>query len=87
MGLTVRGVAGELRWGYHLAGTVGAWTVTKEPTHWTLSATVDQIDDFTVSQRPLKFVATHAQGAWKWPIDTLEIQGASLVGTLGPPET
>lgn len=87
MAWTVRGVEGALRWGYHAAGALGAWTVTKgDDGAWSLSATVVSLDTFKAAQRPLSFVATHATGAWRWPIETLEIQGAALTARLGPKE-
>jgi hypothetical protein len=82
--MTYRGVEASIMWGYHVAATVRDWTVTKGETGWSLSAAVVSLDDFTVSQRPLKFVATHQGGAWSWPVLTLQNMGASLTGTLGP---
>lgn len=84
--VTVSGVTGLLKWSYHEAGTLGAWTVAKAEGVWTLSATVVKADAFRVSQRPLRFVAPHANGAWIWPITELQISGASLTAVLGPPE-
>lgn len=84
--MTVTGVEGSLRYGYHTAGTLGAWTVTRADSVWTLSASLVKTDAFRVSQRPLVFVAPHAHGAWRWPIQSLQITGASLTAVLSPPE-
>jgi hypothetical protein len=84
MGLTVTGAAGRLFWGYHPAGTLRAWTVAKVDDHWTLTATVDQIDAVRVSQRPLTFVTPNA---WRWPVLELQIAGASLHARLGQKES
>jgi len=84
--VTVSGVAGFLRNGYFLAGTLGPWTVTRSESAWTLTAAILKTDAFRVSQRPLRFVATHAKGAWVWPIVELHISGASLNAVLGPLE-
>ena len=84
--VTVSGVTGSLRWAYHEAALVTAWTVTRTGDVWTLSATVGKSDAFRVSQRPLRFVAPHAHGAWTWPVESLQMTGASLTAVLGPPE-
>lgn len=76
-----------LRHGYHVAGTLGAWTVTKTEHGWTLTASVLTSDAFRVSQRPLAFVAKHQTGLWCWPITTLQMTGASLSAELGPMES
>jgi len=84
--VTVTGVEGMLRWGYHPAGTLGAWTVARDGTSWTLTAAVVTKNAFRVSQRPLAFEVRHATGVWRWPIQSLQIAGASLTAVLGPPE-
>jgi len=84
--MAVSGVKGSLKWSYHEAGVLGAWTVTTVEGVRTLSAALVSSDAFRVSQRPLRFVATHATGAWTWPIEQLQIQGASLTAVLGPRE-
>jgi hypothetical protein len=89
--VTVRGVEGTIRAGYYPAGTVRAWTVTKHTDEgadpaWRLTATIVALDAFRVTQRPLAFVAPHANGRWRWPIDTLQIMGDALTARLGPPE-
>jgi hypothetical protein len=84
--ITIKGVEGSLRWSYHQAATLRDYVVTKTPEGWTLSATVVSSDTFRVSQRPLVFVATHAQGAWRWSVQSLQIEGASLTAMLGPKE-
>jgi hypothetical protein len=84
--VTVSGVVGSLKWSYHEAATVTAWTVTRAGDAWHLTATIGTSDPSRVSQRPLRFVAPHATGAWRWPIQELQISGASLTAVLGPPE-
>lgn len=83
---TVSGVQGLLRHGYHIAGTLGAWTVTRHDGVWSLSASIVQTDAFRISQRPLAFVAQHQHGIWRWPITSLQVTGASLSAVLGPKE-
>lgn len=82
--MTVRGLVGQVMWGYHLAGSVSQWTVSKSDGAWSLSATVVSSDAFRLSQRPLVFVAPHKDGAWRWPIVSLQIEGAALTAQLGP---
>lgn len=84
--VTITGVKGLLKWGYHEAGTIGAWTVTTDAGVRTLSASLVTSDPFRVSQRPLRFVAPHAGGVWAWPITELQMSGASLTAVLGPRE-
>jgi len=83
--VTVSGVSGVLKHGYYMAGTVGAWTITRAETGgWVLAATLTKTDAFRVSQRPLVFEAPHAHGVWTWPITSLQMTGASLTAVLGP---
>jgi hypothetical protein len=84
--VTVTGVRGSLRRGYQVAADLGPWTVTRDGPSWSMTATVFSSNAFRVSQRPLVFVAEHAHGAWRWPIQTLQISGASLTAVLGSPE-
>lgn len=84
--LKVTGVQGSLRWGYHQAAALRAYTITRIDGGFALSATVVSQDAFRVSQRPLVFEAPHEHGAWRFPVTTLQIDGVSLVATLGPKE-
>lgn len=84
MGLIVTGVRASVRWGYHAAATVTAWTVTRDDSGWVLTATLVTSDAFRLSQQPLTFEAPHAHGVWTWPIQTLQIAGAALQARLGP---
>lgn len=86
-GVTVTGAQGLLKWSYHEAASLGAWTVTTVEGKRTLSASIVQSNASRVSQRPLVFVVPHATGAWRWPIvGELQMSGASLTATLGPRE-
>lgn len=82
--LRVKGAAAELRWGYHRAATLGAWSVGGTPGAWTFTATVVEADTFRVSQRPLKVVTPNG---WHWPVFTLQMTGTSLTAVVGPMET
>jgi hypothetical protein len=84
--LTVKGVTGELRWGYLSAATLDAWTVTKCPGPWSLTARIVTSDALRIAQRPLVFVAPHQGGAWRWPILDLQVTDGALTASLGPRE-
>lgn len=82
--MTITGAQGSVRWGYHRACDLRAWVVTtQDDGSLTLSAIVDTSDPFRLSQQPLVFEAPHAQGAWRWPIDSLQIEGVALTARLG----
>lgn len=86
-GVTIRGVTGQIYWGYHLAGTVRGWTAirTGAADPGTVTATIVHLDPFRAAQHPLTFVVPHAHGTWRWPIDSLEIGQTELVARLGTP--
>lgn len=85
--VTVSGAKGSIKWAYHEAATLGAWTVTTVEGTRTLSAAIVSSNASRVSQRPLVFVVPHATGVWRWPIvGELQIQGAQLSAVLGPRE-
>jgi len=84
MSLIVHGQTGTIRWGYHLAASFRAWTVTQDGGAAVLEATVVDANAFRLSQQPLVCQARHATGAWTWPIVSLQIVGASLTATFGP---
>ena len=87
-GVVVRGVTARLMWGYHVAASLRAWTVSRtDEEGWTLSASVERADGFKVSQQPLTFVAPHATGAWRWPVRSLAMTDGSLIASLGPKES
>src|SRR5262245_45443276 len=76
------GVVGRLQWGWNPAGSINGYTVTCSKTRaWTLRATVIQINVFNITQRPLAFIAPHANGAWRWMIRELQFPD----GTDHPP--
>ena len=84
--MSVTGVVGSLKWGYQIAASLTAWTITKNPDGWSLTATVVSSNTFWLAQQPLVFVAPHQDGSWRWPTVALQITGALLSATLGPKE-
>lgn len=84
---TFKGPVGEVRWSYHTAATLKDWTLSVEQGVSRLTAQVVSSDAFRVSQQPLTFVVPRSSGpAWRWPIQSLQVSGPSVVATLGPPE-
>ena len=86
MPLTLTGAEAVIRWGYHVAATVTSWSLTPSDGGLTLSASVASVDRYRLSQRPLVFVVSRGGVVLRWPIQELQISGASLSGTLGQKE-
>jgi len=84
--LAIAGAVGSVSWGYHEAGSLGAWKIARVDGVRTLTAEIVQMDATMASQRPLAFEARHANGVWRWPIESLQITGASLTAVLGSKE-
>lgn len=84
MAMTVRGRLGEVKWGYALAAAVHDWSVIQDAGVWTLTGRLVAPDAFRLSQQPLAFAARHADGVWRWSIETLQITGGTLTARLGP---
>lgn len=88
MSVTLTGDVGSLRWGYHIAASLRAWTILRtESGTVQLTATFVTQDAIRLSQQPLVFVASHPKGTWRWPILALQIMGGSLTASLGPKES
>jgi len=86
--VTFRGQAGEVRWSYHKAADLGAWTVDIVPGGASaLTAQILNRDSFRLSQQPLEFVAIRPHGTWRWPILSLENMDGELRASLGPQES
>ena len=65
MGYRLRGEAAQIRWGHYCAATLGAWTLEDAA----LTATIERLDTFRVTQRPLVLVV----GTERWPLESVEI--------------
>jgi hypothetical protein len=77
--IALKGLAGEVRWSYHRAASLGAWTL--EGTH--LSASVREADTLRLSQHPLMFVVPRPNGrAWSWPLASVRVEGTTLHAEL-----
>jgi hypothetical protein len=86
--VTFRGAAGEVRWSYHKAAALGAWTVDIVLGGVsTLTAQIINRDAYRLSQQPLVFVALRPHGSWRWPIvGELQNMDGELRASLGPQE-
>jgi hypothetical protein len=89
-GATITGVVGQITWAYYTAAAINGYTVTRADGRWHLVGTVVMTDAYKLSQRPLFFVAPHAQGEFRWPILSIEhdpdVGPNQLRATLGPPQ-
>lgn len=87
MAVTLTGHAGEVRWSYHRAASLGAWTLKADGDAIALTAAVRHMDVYRISQRPVTFVVPRQKGpAWCWPITSLQIADGTLSASLGPQE-
>jgi len=86
--MTIRGVVGSVRWGYHRAAELSQWTVARDRQDrnvWHLRAVVVRADPFLGARSELVFVAPLKGGrAWEWPVRELAIAGGRAHGRLGP---
>lgn len=85
----IRGVVGQIKWQYYVAAAVNGYTVTRSATthEWHVTGAVVLADTFKMAQRPLTFVAPHAQGEWRWRIiEITRREDGGFTATLGPLE-
>lgn len=72
-----------MRWGYHTAATLSAWTLTADTTGMTLVATSTDADAFKVTQHPLTLVVSRQNGQpWIWPLESLHLAGSTVTGRV-----
>ena len=77
--ITLRGTSGDIRYVYHRAAVVGAWTI--ESGH--LRATLLSHDAFHLSQQPLSFTVYRPHGVtWTWRLADVSVTGTELHGTI-----
>jgi hypothetical protein len=97
----VKGVIGQIKWMYHVAADIHGYTVSrsKETKQWSLRATAISVDAYQLEQTPLTFVApiknriwdeateqwNSVDGEWRWPIESIEVDGSMVVAQLGNP--
>ena len=79
------GATGEVRWSYLTAVIFGPWQAELGRLGGTVTAQVVSVDTFRRAQAPLTLLLGRSTG--RWPILTLQIEGASLTATVGPRST
>lgn len=84
--LTITGHVGEVRYGYNRAALLTAWTFTGSSRGGVITARLQDTDTFRLSQAPLRVVLTVGQSLMRWPLLSLQIEGASLTATVGEKE-
>ena len=60
------GQHGELRHGYQVAARTGSWAIERVGSDFVFSATVIEVDDVWLGQRPLDLVLALGQVEWVW---------------------
>ena len=84
-GQRIQGVNGFLKWHYYTAAEVKSYTVTRDPQGtWSLSCFVVSPDAYKIAQKPLRFVAPHETGEWRWMVESIEIRDGRVSAVLGP---
>jgi hypothetical protein len=81
--IRITGKAGVIRWGFHTAATVGPWTIQNDAAGADLTATLEGVESFPLSQRPLVFQAAIGTGTWRWPVESLTVTDRTLTARLG----
>ncbi len=79
----INGVSAELKWEYHKVATLTGWKVEGKPGAWRLSASLQDVDDYRLSQRPLVIVTPNG---WTWRVLELQITDQALTASIGPKE-
>lgn len=85
----IRGVVGQVKWGYHNAAAIDGYTVSRDKAtkRFSLVGTVVLSDSFKLKQKPLRFVAPFVTkdgkpSAWEWLITEFELQGGVMRARL-----
>jgi hypothetical protein len=77
--LSITGAAAELRWGSSVAASLGAWSVTGDPSSWKFTAEIATSNSFRIAQRPLTVVTPNG---WRWSVVSMDVSGSALVATI-----
>ena len=92
MGLALRGESAEVRWSYHVAALLGAWTLTVDRANGTtprrreFRARVQTVQPWAIRQRPLTLVVVRPGQVWAWPILRCTLEDDTFVAELGAKE-
>lgn len=80
--MTFKGQAAEVRWGYHPAAQLGAWSLERKDGHGTFRARIVSHDEFRMHQQPL-VVVVPGQSQWRWPLTDVQMSGSTLTARVG----
>ena len=87
--LTLHGARGSLLWGYRPVAGLTYWRIYKTPRAWTLTATCREADAWQCQQavkyRELVFMAPRGGARFTLEVKAIDLAGAELRATLGPP--
>ncbi len=82
----IAGVNGFMKWGYFTAAEVRSYTVIRDMQgRWSLTCYVVNPDAYKMSQKPLRFVAPHEKGEWRWVIESIEVRDSVCTAKLSQP--
>ena len=92
-GHVLTGVLARIEWQWYPAARIKGYAVARTRGEWSAKGTVEYVDVFNVSRKPLFFVVPHAKGRWRWPIVELHlersvengIEAKRFVARLGKP--
>lgn len=88
MALVINGAEASIWWGYQKAAIVRAFVIARDPESraWQLSGEVEVLDDYAMTQA-VRVQVRHTGGAWRWPVVSWYVEGASSIrAVLGPKE-
>ena len=78
----MRGPGGTLWRGYHVAASLGCWTLTAEPDGWDLTAAIISRHPIWSASGPFELELTAPKICWRWPIASLNVRGDTAHATL-----
>jgi hypothetical protein len=88
--VTLHGTTAALLWGYRAVVTIRAWSITKTPKGWTLSAQITASSRWecarAVQAKELLFTAPRDKGRWCWQVLSVDVGTNQLEAVLGQPE-
>jgi hypothetical protein len=84
--MTITGVEGELRQGYFVAATLGAWSFVGTKEGGTVTGSVLTSNAFRLEQPGISVVVPVGKGNIRWPIQAMQIANGTLSATVGERE-
>jgi hypothetical protein len=85
---SVNGAKGAVRWSYHLAASLGAFTITRSAPpakRLVLTAHIVALNPYRLAQAPLVFELDMPGGPpCRWAIRSVRVDGTQLTAELDP---